>query len=48
MRVVDWDEDEQPKQKVMDIIRITLSNALPESYDREVFNANKPADESLY
>jgi type I restriction enzyme R subunit len=36
--VVDWYKDEQPKQKVLDIIRISLNNDLPESYDREVFS----------
>lgn len=35
--VVDWYKDEQPRQKVMDIIMVSLNNDLPESYDREVF-----------
>lgn len=35
--VVDWYKDEQPKQKVMAIIKVSLNNDLPESYDREVF-----------
>ena len=35
--VVDWYKDEQPKQKVMTIIKDSLNNDLPESYDREVF-----------
>ncbi len=36
---VDWHKDAQPKQKVMDIIKVSLNNDLPESYDREVFAA---------
>jgi type I restriction enzyme R subunit len=36
--VVDWYKDEQPKQKVMDIIMGSLNNDLPESYDRDVFS----------
>nr|MDE5561491.1 DUF3387 domain-containing protein [Bacteroidaceae bacterium] len=35
--VVDWYKDGQPRQKVMDIIQVSLNNDLPESYDREVF-----------
>lgn len=35
--VVDWYKDEQPKQKVMAIIKVSLNNDLPELYDREVF-----------
>lgn len=35
--VVDWYKDEQPRQKVMAIIKVSLNNDLPESYDREVF-----------
>ncbi len=35
--VVDWYKDEQPKQKVMAIIKVSLNNDLPDSYDREVF-----------
>lgn len=37
--VVDWYKDEQPKQKVMDIILVSLNKDLPESYDREVFSS---------
>ena len=37
--VVDWYKDEQPKQKVMKIIQISLDNDLPVSYDREAFCA---------
>lgn len=36
--VVDWYKDEQPKQKVMDIILVSLNKDLPESYDRDVFS----------
>lgn len=36
--VVDWYKDEQPKQKVLGLIQISLNNDLPESYDREVFS----------
>lgn len=35
--VVDWYKDEQPKQKVMTIIKDSLNNDLPESYDKEIF-----------
>lgn len=35
--VVDWYKDEQPKQKVLKIIQISLDNDLPVSYDREAF-----------
>ena len=35
--VVDWYKDEQPRQKVMAIIKVSLNNDLPESYNREVF-----------
>ena len=35
--VVDWYKDEQPKQKVLGLIQVSLNNDLPESYDREVF-----------
>lgn len=37
--VVDWYKDEQPRQKVLAIIQISLNNDLPDSYDREVFSA---------
>lgn len=37
--VVDWYKDEQPRQKILSIIQISLNNDLPESYDREVFNS---------
>lgn len=36
--VVDWYKDEQPRQKVLAIIQISLNNDLPDSYDREVFS----------
>ncbi len=36
--VVDWYKDDQPKQKVMGIIQLSLNKDLPESYDKEVFN----------
>ena len=36
--VVDWYKDEQPKQKVLGLIQVSLNNDLPESYDREVFS----------
>lgn len=36
--VVDWYKDEQPRQKVMAIIQVSLNNDLPDSYDREVFS----------
>ncbi len=35
--VVDWYKDEQPRQQVMAIIKVSLNNDLPESYDREIF-----------
>ena len=35
--VVDWYKDEQPRQKVMAIIKGSLNDDLPESYDKEVF-----------
>jgi len=35
--VVDWYKDEQPRQKVMAIIKVSLNNDLPESYDKDVF-----------
>lgn len=37
--VVDWYKDEQPKQRVLKIISSSLNTDLPESYDREIFNA---------
>ena len=37
--VVDWYKDEQPKQKVLALIQVSLNNDLPESYDREVFSS---------
>lgn len=36
--VIDWYKDEQPRQKVLAIIQVSLNNDLPESYDREVFS----------
>ena len=36
--VVDWYKDEQPRQKVLAIIQVSLNNDLPDSYDREVFS----------
>ncbi len=36
--VVDWYKDEQPRQKVLAIIQVSLDNDLPDSYDREVFS----------
>ena len=36
--VVDWYKDEQPKQKVLGLIQVSLDKDLPESYDREVFS----------
>lgn len=36
--VVDWYKDDQPKQKVMGIIQLSLNKDLPESYDKEIFN----------
>ena len=36
--VVDWYKDEQPRQKVLAIIQLSLNNDLPDSYDREVFS----------
>lgn len=37
--VVDWYKDEQPKQKVLGIIQVSLNADLPPSYDREVFSS---------
>ena len=37
--VVDWYKDEQPRQKVLAIIQVSLNNDLPDSYDREVFSS---------
>ena len=36
--VVDWYKDEQPRQKVMTIIKVSLNNDLPESYNKDVFD----------
>lgn len=36
--VVDWYKDEQPRQKVLKIIQISLNDDLPMSYDREAFS----------
>lgn len=38
--VVDWYKDEQPKQRVINLIQLSLNDDLPDSYDRQVF-ANK-------
>lgn len=38
--VVDWYKDEQPKQRVINLIQLSLNEDLPDSYDRQVF-ANK-------
>lgn len=35
--VVDWYKDEQPRQKVLSLIQISLNDDLPESYDRITF-----------
>lgn len=37
--VVDWYKDEQPKEKVRTTIQKSLDEDLPESYDKESFNA---------
>jgi len=37
--VVDWYKDEQPKLKVKSAIEITLNEDLPESYDKDSFDA---------
>lgn len=37
--VADWYKDEQPKVRVRNVILETLDTELPESYDKEVFNA---------
>lgn len=37
--VADWYKDEQPKVRVRNVILETLDTGLPESYDKEVFNA---------
>ena len=37
--IVDWYKDEQPRQKVLKIIQISLNNDLPMSYDRETFSS---------
>lgn len=36
--IVDWYKDEQPRQKVLTIIKVSLNNDLPESYNKEVFD----------
>lgn len=35
--VVDWYKDEQPRQKVLSLIQISLNDDLPDSYDRITF-----------
>ena len=35
--VVDWYKDEQPKERVLTLIKVSLNEDLPESYDREAF-----------
>ena len=37
--VVDWYKDEQPRQKVYDLIQETLNEDLPESYDKLSFDS---------
>ena len=37
--VIDWYKDEQPKQKVVSLIKTSLNQDLPESYDKQVFDA---------
>ena len=36
--VVDWYKDEQPRQKVFDLIQLSLNEDLPESYDKDTFD----------
>ena len=38
LMIVDWYKDEQPKQKVFDLIQFTLNDDLPESYDKKTFD----------
>lgn len=38
LMVVDWYKDEQPKQKVFDLIQSTLNEDLPNSYDKKSFD----------
>ena len=37
MMVVDWYKDEQPRHKVLAMIKESLDNDLPQSYDKESF-----------
>ena len=37
--VVDWYKDEMPREKVEDVIRTSLDEDLPESYDKESFQS---------
>jgi type I restriction enzyme R subunit len=37
--VVDWYKDDQPREKVKSVIKISLNTDLPESYDKESFNS---------
>lgn len=37
--VVDWYKDEQPRQKVYDLIQETLNEDLPDSYDKFSFDS---------
>ena len=37
--VIDWYKDDQPRQKVLAIIQLSLNNDLPDSYDRNVFSS---------
>ncbi|MBO7502164.1 MAG: DUF3387 domain-containing protein [Paludibacteraceae bacterium] len=36
--VIDWYKDEQPKQQVISLIKTSLNQDLPESYDKQVFD----------
>ncbi len=36
--VIDWYKDEQPKQKVVSLIKTSLNEDLPESYDKPAFD----------
>ena len=36
--VIDWYKDEQPKQQVISLIKFSLNQDLPESYDKSAFD----------
>ena len=36
--VIDWYKDEQPKQKVVSLIKTSLNEDMPESYDKPAFD----------